>query len=133
MRKIAVVTGAGSGIGRATARAMMDAGYSVALLGRRADPLSETAAMGAGGRAYPCDLTDEAQVDAVFAAIVKDFGRIDVLFNNAGSNCRQATIDELSFEDWRSVIDINLTGAFLAARAAFPPDAPSGAARRADH
>lgn len=119
MDKVAVITGAGSGIGRETAAAFMNAGWQVALLGRRKEQLEETRALGAGGHVFPCDLTKEAEVEATFAAIVKELGRVDVLFNNAGSNCKQATIDELSFEDWQSVIDINLTGSFLAARAAF--------------
>ena len=119
MSKIAVITGAGSGIGRSTAKVFMDAGYTVALLGRRPEPLEETAQLGTGGHAYPCDITDEAAVDAVFAQIAKDHDRIDVLFNNAGSNCKAATIDEISYADWKSVIDINLSGSFLAARAAF--------------
>ena len=119
MGKVAVVTGAGSGIGRETAKAFMDAGWQVALLGRRAAALEETAALGKSGHAYSCDLTQEGEVEGTFAKIVPDLGRIDVLFNNAGSNCPQVTIDELTFEDWKSVIDINLTGAFLAARAAF--------------
>ncbi len=119
MEKVTVITGAGSGIGRETAALFMSAGWHVALLGRRKDALAETAALGASGHVYPCDLTQEAEVDTTFEAIAKDLGRVDVLFNNAGSNCKQATIDELSFDDWKSVIDINLTGAFLAARAAF--------------
>lgn len=119
MSKVAVITGAGSGIGRSTAVKFMKAGYSVALLGRREDALAETAKLATGGHAYPCDLTDEGQVDATFASIAADLGRVDVLFNNAGNNCKQATIDELSFDDWKSVIDVNLTGSFLAARAAF--------------
>lgn len=117
--KIIVVTGAGSGIGRSTAEAFMKRGCKVALLGRRKDALDETAAMGAGGVSFPCDLTDEAQVDQTFAAIVAEFGRIDVLFNNAGSNCKPGPIDEISVADWKGVIDINLTGSFMAARAAF--------------
>lgn len=119
MSKVAVITGAGSGIGRATAEAFMATGYTVALIGRRKDALEETEALGTGGHAYPCDLTDEVSVIAAFDAIVSDHGRVDVLFNNAGNNCKQATIDELSFNDWKTVIDVNLTGAFLAARAAF--------------
>lgn len=116
---IAVITGAGSGIGRAAAQAFMDAGHSVALLGRRKDTLEETARLGQGGHVYPCDLTSEDSVDDAFKAIAKDHGRIDVLFNNAGNNCKAATIDELSFDEWNSVISVNLSGAFLAARAAF--------------
>lgn len=119
MSKIAVITGAGSGIGRATAHAFLDAGFSVALLGRREEPLIETAKGHANARAYPCDITDEASVDATFAAIAKDFGRIDVLFNNAGTNVPPGTIDEISLDQWNTVIGANLTGSFLCARAAF--------------
>jgi len=97
----------------------MDDGYSVALLGRRAEALEETASMGSSGHVFACDLTDEVQVEETFEAISKDLGRVDVLFNNAGSNCKPSTIDEISFADWKSVIDVNLTGSFLAARAAF--------------
>ncbi len=119
MKRIAVITGAGSGIGRVTAKAFMDDGYGVALIGRRSEALEETASMGSGGHVFACDLTDEAEVDAQFDAISKTLGRVDVLFNNAGSNCKAGTIDQISFEDWKSVIDVNLTGSFLAARAAF--------------
>ncbi len=119
MKKVAIITGAGSGIGRATAKAFMDGGYSVALIGRRLNALEETAALSGGGFPYACDLSDEMQVDSTFKEVAKEHGRIDVLFNNAGSNCKAGPIDEISVADWRSVIDINLTGSFLAARAAF--------------
>ena len=119
MGGIAVITGAGSGIGRATANAFIDAGWTTALLGRRADALEETAAGRSGAQAYPCDITDEAAVGEVFCKIAGDHGRIDVLFNNAGSNIPGALIDEISVDDWRKIIDVNLTGSFICARAAF--------------
>jgi len=119
MSKIAVITGAGSGIGRATAKAFMADGWTCALIGRRADALNETAGASELAQAYPCDLTDADGVEATFNAIAKHNGRIDFLFNNAGNNVAAATIDEMPVEDWKRVIDVNLTGSFLAARAAF--------------
>jgi NAD(P)-dependent dehydrogenase (short-subunit alcohol dehydrogenase family) len=114
---IAVVTGAGSGIGRAVSRALLDAGWSVVAAGRRADPLAETLAAG-DGIAVPTDVSDPDAVDALFAAARERYGRVDLLFNNAGIGVT-APVSELSVEDWRRVIDTNLTGAFLCARAAF--------------
>lgn len=119
MSKVAVVTGAGSGIGRATAAAFLQQGYKVALIGRRRDALEETAAGNESALVCSCDVTDEASVDAAFASAAEAFGRIDVLFNNAGTNVGAATIDEIPVADWKAVIDVNLTGAFLCARAAF--------------
>ena len=119
MGKTAVVTGAGSGIGQVTARAFLEAGYNVALLGRRGAALEETAAGHGSSLCLPTDVTDPGAVDAAFAATVERFGRVDVLFNNAGTNVAGATIDEISVEDWQSVIGVNLHGAFLCARAAF--------------
>jgi NAD(P)-dependent dehydrogenase (short-subunit alcohol dehydrogenase family) len=114
---IAVVTGAGSGIGRAVARALLDAGWSVVAAGRRAARLEET--LGAGdGLAVPTDVSDPGAVDALFAAARERYGRVDLLFNNAGIGVT-APVAELSVEDWRRVVDTNLTGAFLCARAAF--------------
>ncbi len=121
--KTAVVTGAGSGIGRAVAVALLKDGYAVALCGRRTQPLEETAEMAGTGSAkrlvIPTDVSDPDSVATLFAALKKDFGRLDVLFNNAGINVPGATIDELTVEQWRSVVDVNLTGAFLCAREAF--------------
>ncbi|KHK97652.1 short-chain dehydrogenase [Microbacterium mangrovi] len=117
MSPVAVITGAGSGIGRATARAFLDAGYRVALLGRRADALAETAGESAA-LVVPTDVTDPAQVDAAFAAIEGAFGRVDVLFNNAGTFGPTASVDEVPVDAWDATVAVNLTGAFLCARAA---------------
>ncbi|HLK14782.1 MAG TPA: SDR family oxidoreductase [Fimbriimonadaceae bacterium] len=121
--RIALITGAGSGIGRASATALAEAGFSVALAGRRAEPLRtlEATINDAGGNAIalPADVTDEAAVVACFQAIDQKFGRLDLLFNNAGINSPQKPIDELSLNEWQAVVDINLTGSFLCAREAF--------------
>ena len=120
--KIAVVTGAGTGIGRAAALALLQAGYSVVLAGRRREPLEQVAAESkAGDRALvlPTDVADAAQVDALFAAARSRFGRVDVLFNNAGINAPSIAFEDLSLQTWKSVVDINLTGMFLCAQAAF--------------
>ena len=121
--KVALVTGAGSGIGRATALALLQAGYRVVLTGRRADALKETAAkagvLASNALPVPADLTDPAAVKALFAAIQAAHGRLDVLFNNAGMGAPAVPIDELSFEQWKAVVDINLTGVFLCTQAAF--------------
>ncbi|MEO1494625.1 MAG: SDR family oxidoreductase [Pseudomonadota bacterium] len=122
MAKTILVTGAGSGVGRATALAFSGAGWAVTLVGRRADALEETAGAASGPGetlVQPCDVTDAAAVDAAFAATVERFGRVDAIFNNAGAGVPATTIDEMSVEDWKMVVDVNLTGAFLCARAAF--------------
>ncbi len=122
MAGVALVTGAGSGIGRASAVALLADGWRVALLGRRRETLEETASRsGAAARALvaPCDVSDPAAVDAAFAATVERFGRLDMLFNNAGANTAAKTIDELTVGEWDTVISVNLHGAFLCARAAF--------------
>jgi len=123
MQKTALVTGAGSGIGRAVALALVREGYSVALCGRRPEPLEETANTAGAGSAtrlvIPTDVTDAQSVSKLFDAVRNAFGRLDVLFNNAGMNVPGATIDELTVEQWRSVVDVNLTGAFLCAREGF--------------
>ena len=119
MTGIAIITGAGSGIGRATAHAFLGAGWTTALVGRKADALEETAAGHAAAHVHPCDVTDPAAVDATFAAVVAAHGRIDLLFNNAGTGAPAAPVDEVSIEDWNTVVGVNLTGAFLCARAAF--------------
>ena len=120
--RVALVTGAGSGIGRAAALALQGAGYDVVLTGRRAAELDKTAsqASAGGGRmlAVPADISGEAAVDDLLHRTEAAFGRLDVLFNNAGIGARPVSIDELTVEEWRRVVDINLTGAFLCARAA---------------
>ncbi|GIX14910.1 MAG: 3-oxoacyl-ACP reductase [Paracoccaceae bacterium] len=118
MRTI-VITGAGSGIGRATAIAFVAAGWDVALLGRRAETLEETARLAGGGRVVVADVTDPAQIETAFDAAAAHTGRIDCLFNNAGRGAPMATIDEMPLSDWQAVLDVNLTGAVLCARAAF--------------
>lgn len=114
-----IVTGAGSGIGRAVARAFLAQGWRVGLVGRRADALAGTAAGHAAALVLPCDVTDEAQVDAAFDRAMADWGRIDVLFNNAGAGLVARTIDEVSLAEWRGVMSVNIDGMFLCARAAF--------------
>ena len=119
--RIALVTGAGSGIGRAAAVALLSEGWSVVLAGRRTEALRETQAAGAAAATSlvpPVDVADPASVDALFAAVQARFGRLDMLFNNAGISLSAAP-DALSFEQWSSVVAINLTGAFLCAQAAF--------------
>jgi NAD(P)-dependent dehydrogenase (short-subunit alcohol dehydrogenase family) len=115
MDRVAVVTGAGSGIGREVARALDGAGWKVALAGRREAALQETLA---AGLVVPTDVTRPAAVDALFARVREELGRVDLLFNNAGMGA-SAPIDELAFEDWQAVVDVNLTGSFLCAQAAF--------------
>ena len=123
--RIALVTGAGagSGVGRAAALALLEDGWSVVLAGRRAQPLqaleSEAAARGQTALAVPTDVTQPGSVEALFAAIEQRFGRLDLLFNNAGVNAPALPIDELPLERWFSVLDTNVTGMFLCARAAF--------------
>lgn len=122
MARIAVITGAGSGIGRTVALALSRRGYALALAGRRAEALEETVALLAPGTAalcLPTDVTDKASVAALFDATVERFGRVDLLFNNAGVNAPDVPLDELDEADWRHVIDTNLTGAFLCLQAAF--------------
>lgn len=114
MTRSILITGAGAGIGRATARAFLDAGWEVSLLGRRLERLAETAG-GRPARLIPCDVGDPAQVDAAFATLT----RLDVLFNNAGIAAPAAPIDEIPVQDWLEVSRTNITGMFLCARAAF--------------
>ncbi|MEO6339508.1 MAG: SDR family oxidoreductase [Caulobacteraceae bacterium] len=122
-KRIAVVTGGGSGIGRAVALALAAKGYGLALAGRRLEPLSETAALAraAGGTAIAvaADVTDPAAVDRMFEAAVAEFGRIDLLFNNAGMGGPPVLLEDLEFDQWRKVVGVNLDGAFLCLRAAF--------------
>ena len=120
--RVAVVTGAGSGIGRASALALLEAGYCVALAGRRKDALDETAALGKASErtlAVPTDVARPEQVNALFQGTTARWGRVDVLFNNAGSNAPGVSFEDLSYEKWQSVVDANLTGSFLCAQAAF--------------
>lgn len=123
--KIALVTGAGSGIGRSVATALVRAGWSTVLTGRRLERLeaaaTEAEAAGSGARALPvaCDVSRPEQVEKLFDAIKAEFGRLDLLFNNAGMGYKSATIDEIPVEAWHDVVDVNLTGSFLCARAAF--------------
>ena len=113
--KTILVTGAGSGIGRATARAFRAAGWQVGLIGRRAAALEETG----GGLVLPCDVSDPGAVEAAFAQAIAEWGRLDVLFNNAGISAPAAPIDEIPVEKWLEVSAINITGMFVCARAAF--------------
>jgi NAD(P)-dependent dehydrogenase (short-subunit alcohol dehydrogenase family) len=115
---IAVVTGAGSGIGRAAAGALLGAGWSVVAAGRRRAPLEETLGGSERGLALPTDVTSQASVHGLFEATVDRFGRVDLLFNNAGLGI-SAPIADLTLPDWQRVVDTNLTGAFLCAQAAF--------------
>ncbi|HZO92641.1 MAG TPA: SDR family oxidoreductase [Candidatus Baltobacteraceae bacterium] len=117
MKKIAIVTGAGSGIGRAVARALGHAGYSVVLAGRRREPLEQTVALlhgdGADALVVPADVAQPESVAALFARTAAAYGRLDLLFNNAGSNPPAAPLEDLALEHWRTAVDTNLTGAFL--------------------
>lgn len=121
--KTILVTGASSGIGRATAIAFLQAGYRVALTGRRAELLTaaiaDSGAAAENAMAHAADLTDADAVDGLFAAIEQRFTRLDVVFNNAGNNVAPAPISDISVDDWKKVVDVNLTGAFLVARGAF--------------
>src|SRR6201991_557548 len=115
--KIALVTGAGTGVGRGAALALMQAGFTVVLAGRRKDKLEEVAKEGAahGGKSLvvPPDIADPASIKALFAKTKEAFGRLDVLFNNAGIGSPAVPIEELPLETWRKVVDTNLTGIFL--------------------
>jgi NAD(P)-dependent dehydrogenase (short-subunit alcohol dehydrogenase family) len=113
-----LITGAGSGIGRATARAFIDAGWRVALMGRREGPLRDTAGADSA-LILPGDVADPASVDAVFSRIEAEWGRLDVLFNNAGVSLKGTLIDEIAVDDWLNLANININGMFFCARAAF--------------
>jgi NAD(P)-dependent dehydrogenase (short-subunit alcohol dehydrogenase family) len=120
--KIAVVTGAGSGVGRAAALAMLRDGYAVVLAGRRLEPLQTVALeSGAGARALavPTDVADAAAVQALFEVAVTTFGRVDVVFNNAGVGAPPVLLEDMTLAQWRNVVDINLTGMFLCIQQAF--------------
>ena len=121
--KVALVTGAGSGIGRATALALLGAGYSVVLAGRRAEALQQTIAQAgehaANALAVPTDAGDPAAVAALFERVKERFGRLDLLFNNAGTGAPGIPMEDLTFEQWQNVVNVNLTGVFLCTQAAF--------------
>ena len=120
--KTAVITGAGSGIGKAVALAMAEAGYRIIIAGRRADALEATAreaGKSATVVAVPTDVADAQSVTQLFARVAREFGRLDVLFNNAGVSAPALPPDEITPEQWRTVVDINLTGVFLCTREAF--------------
>ena len=118
--KIAVVTGAGTGIGLAAAVALAAAGFTIVCAGRRLEPL-EAAATSAGSDAVAltCDVTDSASVAALFAEVDARFGRLDLLFNNAGVSAPPTSLEDVAFDDWRAVLETNLTGAFLCTQEAF--------------
>lgn len=122
-RKIALVTGAGSGVGRLSAMALLEDGWTVVLAGRRAEPLqalaAEASARGQHAMPVPADVTDPASVQALFDTIEQEFGRLDLLFNNAGVNAPAVPMDELPLDAWFNVINTNVTGVYLCARAAF--------------
>jgi NAD(P)-dependent dehydrogenase (short-subunit alcohol dehydrogenase family) len=115
--KIALVTGAGTGIGRESSLALMRDGWTVVLAGRRREPLEGTAAqgekIGARSLVVPADIADPAQVQALFAETKETFGRLDLLFNNAGGGAPAGPLEDLPYEQWKRVVDINLTGSFL--------------------
>ncbi|HEX6093925.1 MAG TPA: SDR family oxidoreductase [Dongiaceae bacterium] len=121
--KVALVTGAGSGIGRAVAAALLQEGYKTVLTGRRADALNESLVLAKAPKdaalAVPADVTDPKSVAALFKAIKDKFGRLDVLFNNAGVGAPAIPLEELTFEQWKAVVDTNLTGSFLCTQEAF--------------
>lgn len=132
--KIALVTGAGTGVGRAASLALMKAGYTVVLAGRRRDKLEETQKLGeAHGKSLPvpADMADPASIAALFAKITDSFGRLDVLFNNAGMGAPPVPFEDLSVEQWKAVVDTNLTAPFLCTQHAFrimKDQTPRGAA-----
>jgi len=119
--RVAVVTGAGSGVGRASALALLNDGYSVALAGRRKEALEETAGMAKAGRSLvvPTDVREPESVAALFARIKQELGHLDVLFNNAGGNVPATNFGDFTWEQWTSVVAVNLNGMFLCANAAF--------------
>jgi NAD(P)-dependent dehydrogenase (short-subunit alcohol dehydrogenase family) len=123
MSKIALVTGGGTGIGRGAALALARMGFTLVLAGRRREPLDETvstiAAAGGAALAVPCNVGDPRDVEALFARIKAEYGRLDFLFNNAGMSSPPLLLEDLPFEKWREVVDVNLNGVFLCTQAAF--------------
>jgi len=120
--QVAIVTGAGTGVGKAAALALLKDGWQVVLAGRRPEPLDEVIAesgQSAHALAFAADVSDEASVKALFEATVTKFGRVDLLFNNAGVNAPGIPLEELTLAQWKNVVDINLTGMFLCIQAAF--------------
>jgi NAD(P)-dependent dehydrogenase (short-subunit alcohol dehydrogenase family) len=121
--RMALVTGAGTGVGKAVALALLGGGYRVALAGRRKEMLEQTAGEAGAHRGntliVPTDVGKPAEVEALFARIGRDFGRLDVLFNNAGGNAPGVAFEDLPFDKWQAVVDVNLTGMFLCAQGAF--------------
>lgn len=115
---VVLITGGGSGIGRATARELLNRGHRVVVCGRRPEPLSETLVAHAGGLALQLDVSDPDQVTSVFDEVATRFGRLDVLFNNAGGGGSGGAVDEVGYEDWQQVVAVNLTGSMLCAAAA---------------
>ncbi len=121
--KVALITGAGTGIGKHTALALLREGYAVVLAGRRAEPLQTTVAEAGAAAdralAVPTDVGDPASVRALFAKTVETFGRLDLLFNNAGMGAPPVLLEDLTYEQWKAVVDVNLTGSFLCTQEAF--------------
>ena len=135
--RYALVTGGGSGVGKATALALTRAGWRVAVTGRRRDKLEEAAReIGAAGRpalAAPCDIGDPAAVKGLFETVEREFRRLDLLFNNAGQGAPVIPIDELTFEQWKSVVDVNLQRHLSVRPGRLRADEAAEAAGRADH
>ena len=123
LNKVAIVTGAGTGIGKRTTLALLQEGYSVVLAGRRVEPLErsvrEAGASGSRALVVPTDVSDPASVRALFAKTKERFGRLDLLFNNAGIGIPPVLLEDLTYEQWKSIVDINLTGSFLCTQEAF--------------
>ncbi len=119
MKKTIIITGAGSGVGRAAAQIFLSEGWHVGLIGRREKHLRETALASKNALILPCDITNEEGVNEAFDLTLKTWGHLDTLFNNAGVTMRGAPIDELNIDQWRKLIDVNLTGSFICARKAF--------------
>lgn len=119
MSKTIIITGGARGIGKACAQTFLEAGWRVGIVGRTPETVAEMAESHDNALALPCDVVDEAQVDAAFDKAMAEWGRIDALFNNAGVSVSGSPVDEISVDDWRKCIDINVTGSFICARAAF--------------